>query len=247
MATKNGWERYSSKNNSFTIAGYFKPTSETSDVLHVYIEGDGAPWLYPWLPPENPTPYSPISLHLALNDPHPNVLYLARPCQLTRGYERNGCHVDFWTNARFSTDVIESTNTSITRFLNSIKANKLILFGYSGGGSVAALVAAYRNDILGIVTVAGTLDHEAWTTYHKVSPLSHSLNPINFGKELSKIPQIHFIGDDDKIMPNIIAESYLKSLDNKNKTKLLNINNYDHSCCWVDNWEKLLLQVNFIN
>ena len=157
LATKNGWERYSAKHKSLTLAGYFKPILDTSDVLHVYIEGDGAPWLYPWLPPENPTPFSPISLQLALNDPHPNILYLARPCQLTRGSERHGCHVDLWSNARFSPVVIETTNSVISTFLNTIKANKVVLFGYSGGGSVATLVAAIRDDIIGIITIAATI------------------------------------------------------------------------------------------
>ena len=199
------------------------------------------------MPPENPTPFAPIAFQLALKDPHPNVLYMARPCQLTTGKEREGCHIELWTSARFSIDVVNSTDFAISRYLKFIKGHKVVLFGYSGGGSIAALVAAKRKDTKGLITVSGTLDHEVWTSHHKVNPLYNSLNPIQFGQELSKIPQIHFIGEEDEIMPRIIAESYLKSLDNNHGAEIINLMKYDHSCCWVNSWPKLLSKISFIN
>ena len=247
LAAKNNWQRFTSKHDYLTVVGFFKPKSNSSEILHVYIEGDGAPWIYPWMPPENPTPFRPIAFELALKDPHPNVLYMARPCQLTIGKEREGCQVELWTNARFSMDVVNSTNTAISRFLKSINGKKVVLFGYSGGGAVATLVAAQRNDTLGIITVSGTLDHAIWTSYHNVSPLKQSLNPISYSKKLSKIPQVHFIGEDDAIMPKVVAKSYLKSLKKDHKAKIVSLFKYDHSCCWVDNWSNLLKKVSFTN
>jgi hypothetical protein len=44
---------------------------------------------------------------------------------------------------------------------------------------VASLVAARRHDVVRLVTVAGNLDHLAWTTLHGVSPLTGSLNPAD--------------------------------------------------------------------
>jgi pimeloyl-ACP methyl ester carboxylesterase len=199
------------------------------------------------LPPDDPTPLSPIGFQLALADPHPSVLYLARPCQLTRITERKDCHIKLWTSARFSSAVVNTTNKAIDRYIKSTISKKIIIIGYSGGGAVAALVAAFRNDIIGIVTVSGTLNHEAWTSHHKVTPLYGSLNPTNFSTELKEIPQFHFIGENDEVMPIKIAKSYVKSLGQNNKSKLLVLKNYNHSCCWVKNWAKLLKIIKFIN
>jgi len=51
--------------------------------IHVYIEGDGNSWKNKYTLSDNPTPKQPIALQLALQDPHHQVIYLARPCQYT--------------------------------------------------------------------------------------------------------------------------------------------------------------------
>jgi dienelactone hydrolase len=247
LASKYGWQKYSATYRNLTLAGFFKGTSKQADVLHIYIEGDGAPWPSPWAPPEDPTPLTPVALKMALADPHPHILYVARPCQLTRGKARQGCHIKLWTSARFSSAVVDLTNTAITRYVDRIGATQLVLFGYSGGGAVAALVAARRMDVISLVTAAGTLDHAAWTAHHKATPLKGSLNPARFGKKLSKISQIHFVGENDDIMPLSIAKSYLKNLGAFNKAQIILLTDYDHSCCWASDWPKLLLQANLLD
>ena len=202
--------------------------------------------MYPWLPPEDPTPLQPIGLQLALADPHPYTLYLSRPCQLLSNNKEIECPQKYWTDARFNRAVIDITNIAIDRYLNSVKGKKIIIFGYSGGGAVATLVASLRKDVVGIVTVSGTLNHEAWTLHHNVSPLRDSLNPIDYATNLRKISQLHFIGEEDEIMPIKIANSYLNNLGLNNKTNLITIRDYDHTCCWVKNWPNLLKKINFI-
>ena len=247
LADRSGLQKYSAIHKNLTIAGFFKRSSIRTNVLHVYVEGDGAPWMLPWSPPKDPTPQNPIALKLAIADPYSHVLYLARPCQLTRGAARKGCHIKLWTTARFSPIVIEAINAVITRYAQRTGANKLVLYGYSGGGAIASLVAARREDVIGLMTVAGTLDHEAWTSHHKVSKLTESLNPAKFGYKLSQIPQIHYIGGNDENMPYLVAHSYLNKLGNNHKAQLVNIKDYDHSCCWVENWPNLLGEYNFHN
>ena len=247
LAAKSGLQKYSAVHKDLTLTGFFKRSSIHTNVLHVYIEGDGAPWMQSWMPPEDPTPQSPIALKMAIEDPYSHVLYLARPCQITRGAARKGCHVRLWTTARFSSDVIDVTNAVITRYSRRNGVTKLVLYGYSGGGAIASLVTVRRDDVIGLMTVAGTLDHEAWTTHHRVSPLNESLNPAKFGDKLSKIPQIHFIGSNDKIMPNLVARSYLSELSSNHKAQIVNIQDYDHSCCWVENWASLLSRYKFHN
>ena len=240
LADRVGWKKYFNISESLTLAGFYKPFSVNTNILHVYIEGDGARWIHSSLPPDDPTPNLPVSLKMAIADPHPNVLYLARPCQLTRGLARKGCSYKLWTYARFSPTVIETTNSAISSFVERLGKVKIVLYGYSGGGAVAALVAAKRLDVIGLVTVSGTLDHEAWTTHHNVSPLEGSLNPVNFKSKLSSIPQIHYTGEDDKVVPNLVVKSYIRKLNINNKAKVISFKNYNHYCCWIKNWPKIL-------
>ncbi|MHC8509942.1 MAG: autotransporter outer membrane beta-barrel domain-containing protein [Rhodospirillales bacterium] len=63
------------------------------DVLAVYIEGDGAPWINRTAPPEDPTPRRAVAFDMALANAGAvpgapkgaNVLYVARPCQFVKG------------------------------------------------------------------------------------------------------------------------------------------------------------------
>ncbi|GAB2181920.1 hypothetical protein DLREEDagrD3_21430 [Denitratisoma sp. agr-D3] len=48
-------------------------------------------------------------------------------------------------------------------------ARRLTLVGYSGGA--AALLAARCSDVVRLVTIAGNLDHRAWTRYHHITTL----------------------------------------------------------------------------
>ncbi|MEZ4694464.1 MAG: hypothetical protein R2837_10880 [Aliarcobacter sp.] len=51
------------------------------------------------------------------------------------------------------------------------------------------LLSAYRNDIDSLITVAGNLDIEKWTTMYNLSKLDGSLNPADFSKKLENIKQ----------------------------------------------------------
>lgn len=76
-------------------------------------------------------------------------------------------------------------------------------------GSVATLVAARRNDVHNLVTVAGVLDHELWTRNHYLSPLTGSLNADDAWPSLTDIAQIHYVGSADEIIDESLAESFL--------------------------------------
>ena len=59
-----------------------------------------------------------------------------------------------------------------------------------------------------IITIAGNLDHVAWTTYHRLPPLSDSLNAADYKSRLANIPQIHYIGTEDKIIPPELSHTF---------------------------------------
>ena len=69
-------------------------------VLHVYIEGDGRPYLDRWTAAADPTPRNPLMLRLMTIDPEPAV-YLGRPCYFGLAIQPP-CTPRDWTLDRFS-------------------------------------------------------------------------------------------------------------------------------------------------
>ena len=210
--------------DTFTLYAYQKITNINKPVK-IYIEGDGHAFNFHGLPSSDPTPKSDFLKNIAFSDYNENVVYLARPCQyiLTKNPI---CSQRHWTTARFAPEVIRSTAQAIKKLASN---NEVILIGYSGGAQVAGLVAVLNPDIKvkKIITIAGNLDHLAWTTYHKLSPLSESLNLENYQTTFAQIPQLHYIGAKDK---NIIPE--LTNNFIQNKSLIIKVNEASHNYGW---------------
>ena len=81
---------------------------------------------------------------------------------------------------------------AVNRAIDALKAASgalgIALAGYSGGGAMAALIAARRPDTVCLVTVAAPLDTGAWTQAIGVSPLRTSLNPLDHAARLASLP-----------------------------------------------------------
>ena len=223
----------------FVLLSYAKGRRGASERLVVYIEGDGRPWQNRYVPSVDPTPLNPIGLELAIQDPAPLVVYIARPCQYTRDLDRRTCHPRFWATHRYAEEVLDATNRAIDHYRTALGASQIELVGYSGGGAVAALVAARRTDVAALTTVVAPLDHAVWTAHHDVSPMNGSLNPADFAERLQAIPQLHLVGDDDSIVPEKIARAYGAKLAGAPQMRIVPIDDYDHDCCWVRDWAKL--------
>lgn len=234
-----GWKEVQFEAPPFVLTGFVKPGAKFADTLHVYIEGDGRAWIRR-RPPEDPTPTDPVALNLALADGAPAVLYLARPCQFTTRATKGACALPYWSIRRFSEEVVSSMNLAVSGYKRESGARQIVIIGYSGGGAVAALIAAWRDDVALLITVAGTLDHRVWTSHHQVSPLTGSLNPVDQAARLAAIPQIHFVGADDEVVPPLVAESYMRALPFRNNARVIRIPGYDHPCCWDRDWPALL-------
>ena len=238
-----GWQSLQIETPDFTLQSWYSPVKSHSN-LTVYIEGDGLAWINSRRPSSNPTPINPVALELALRHPQGNVAYLARPCQFVPLDNQPNCIRDAWTDGRFSESVVKSMDSAISKLKDQFKADRITLVGYSGGGAIAILVAARRDDIEKIITVAGNLDHRAWTDHHILNPLIHSLNPADFAKQVSSISQLHLVGAQDKVIPSIIAESYRARPTDQKKIQIKIVDGYDHHCCWVDDWLKLIEKAN---
>lgn len=238
LATRGGFVRHIYTAPDFDIVGYtrFAPDS----ALTVYIEGDGRAWLTRTRPSSDPTPGSPQALALAALDPTPNVVYLARPCQFTAGTpEFRDCTRDDWTSGRMSPTVVRSMNVALNQVKAESGAQRIHLVGYSGGGGIAILLAARRDDVASIRTVAGNLDIDLWTRQHNVSPLSGSVNPKEKARAVRHIPQTHYIGAEDTNITETIARSFIKA-SSGNPADMQIVPNCTHSTGWEEQWPQLL-------
>jgi hypothetical protein len=114
---------------------------KNSDELHIYIEGDGLPWIEN-APTADPTPRNPLALELMHQDTG-NAIYLGRPCYFNHyalGADQR-CDVRYWTSARYSQQVIDDMSAIAARYIADKKPRKIILIGYSGGGVLATMMA----------------------------------------------------------------------------------------------------------
>jgi hypothetical protein len=221
------------------IKGY-KRLRKPGALLRIYIEGDGLAWVSSRRPSSNPTPIEPLALRLAAIDPDPNVVYLGRPGQY---FQRPGPR-RYWLEARFAPEVIAAYTEIIKSLADKSDARNLELVGFSGGAAVAALVLARLVDDpgfeqLSLRTIAGNLDHRAWTALHRLSPLTGSLNPADSADKLKAVPQVHYIGTHDRQVPEGVLQGYLKRIT---RTDCLTVKSLDcpHQGCWDNHWARLL-------
>lgn len=233
------WREKRFDTGNFVLTGYHPLAVARGSLLTVYIEGDGAGWISPTQPPRDPTPTAPLTLRLAEQDTSSNRLYLGRPCQYLKQKALASCDFKYWTSHRYAPNVIASLNNAIEQRKRETKAEKIILIGYSGGGALAILIADKRQDIDQIVTIAGNLDHAAWSKLHKDAPLSGSQNAADVAENVSNIRQTHILGLGDTLMPLAILESYLRKAKNVANITVVKVKGADHTCCWTTYWPML--------
>lgn len=211
----------------FVLTAFSKEAKK--DVTHpgawaVFIEGDGFAWRTRSQPSPNPTPEDPVGLKLAASFaqrfPDMSVLYLARPCQYTEPDRNPACHSRYWTSHRYAEEVVNATDAAISRVIPN--GAKLHFWGYSGGAALAILVAARRDNVASINSVAGNLDPEALNSFHRVSRLSGSLDPVLFAISLANTPQTHYVGERDTVVPPLIAGSW-KAKSGAPKTMVIKV------------------------
>ena len=239
LAIGQGWSRSDIPAGIFTISAFSSHRLSLAKSLHVYIEGDGLAWINRETPSRNPTPLNPLALQLAMADPSSSI-YLGRPCQyaVTAACDDNR----WWMGARLSPEIIQSMGLALDAVKLKYGATDFTLIGYSGGGAVAAILAAERTDVSRLITVAGNLDIQIWTNYHHALPLQDSLNPADYIDGLVNLPQTHFVGGKDKIVPIEVATAFAARFPAEQKPRIITIEGYGHQCCWTEKWPTLIEQ-----
>jgi hypothetical protein len=218
----------------FLIRAYER-IHDRGGVATVYIEGEESETQ------SEATPLNPVALHLASKDKAENVIYLARPCQYTGMLSpAEKCDQKYWKEGRLSEEVIQSIDTALDEISKRYSITSFDLVGYSSGGAIASLIAARRDDITSLRTVAGILDHEVYSNEIQIEPLNESLNPVSQAPALANMPQYHFIGGRDNVVPPAVLHSYLQAMPPSKCVQTMLLQEASHDDGWVDKWPELL-------
>lgn len=182
-------------------------TQPSGDVLTVVIEGDGRAHDRAGRPTADPTPASPLGLAIARAWPDGPRAWLARPCQFTRRRDP-ACRPGDWTADRFSAPMLAVLDGALDDLKRQAGAREVRLVGWSGGGVMAAALAARRADVAELVTIAAPLDVEAWTTARGLSPLNLAPEVAALARGPLPVAQQHLVGDRDRVVPPASARAW---------------------------------------
>jgi len=209
--------------------------------LHVYIEGDGLPFINRFQLAQDPSSRHPLMPWLMAMDDHES-LFLGRPCYFNRalaGMEDKQCNPRFWSSARYSEEVVSSMVSALRQLLAG-RTSGVTLIGHSGGGTLAVLMAQRMPEVDQVVTLAANLDTDAWVRLHHYTPMRDSLNPATYAAPLKPIWQLHFAGGRDQNIPPRLGQAFMDRLGQR----LHIIESADHNCCWLSLWPDLLKRIN---
>ena len=233
-AATRAWKRDIVEAKPGALLALSRPAQPQPAPLAVYIEGDGLAWLDRSTVSANPTPNRPVALRLALADSSA-ALYLGRPCQYLDNARTAKCDPRYWTSHRYAPEVVEALSQAIDRY-KAGASRPVELIGYSGGGALAALIAARRSDVVRIVTVAANVDLAAWTRVLGVDAMTASLDPAHETERIAAIAQYHLAGEDDESVPPSVVRSYVARSVVGGRRLVEVVPDYDHECCWHRDW-----------
>lgn len=240
-AVQKGLELIYIQGDNFEHAIFRKNISANERVLHVYLGSDGTPWFQGRYATRDPTPLRPVMLDLMKMDQSP-AIYLGRPCYHQKKMPQN-CNKLLWTHQRYSVAVVQSMVAALRSYMQQYGYQSVRLFGFSGGGALAMLIAARLDSVGAVITLAGNLDIDAWTTHHNYLPLAGSLNPAKEPPLPIDIKQIHIAGGQDNSVPGFMIK---KIADRQRNAQYILLDHADHHCCWKEVWPSLLEKVPLI-
>ena len=216
---------------------YRQALAGESGVLHVYIEGDGHPFLAPTVISMDPTPHDPLMLRLMALDPAPRV-YLGRPCYFDLVHDQ-GCDPSYWTLRRFAPEVVDSMAAVLRSEADRAQATSIEIYGHSGGGTLAVLLASRIPAVTRVITIGANLDTAAWCKLHGYTPLLGSLNPAEQALGLDHVRVLHLVGSQDTNTPPALVESAVARAGLAS-TSVHIVPGYTHNCCWQEVWTDVL-------
>jgi dienelactone hydrolase len=216
------------------------PGAQTSaPTLWVFLEGDGEPWVDGGRRiARDPSPKNALAFDLFKASSVPRA-YLGRPCYFSHAHDV-GCDPSMWTSARYGKAAVASTVAALETLIRENSTRRVILLGYSGGGTLAYLVAPHIPSVSAVITIAANLDIDAWTRAHGYLPLSDSDNPATVPALDRRITQIAIVGGRDVNVPQSSLRAFL---DRQRPQEVWIYDDHDHACCWRRDWPSILKRI----
>ncbi|MGH8499694.1 MAG: alpha/beta fold hydrolase, partial [Methylococcales bacterium] len=136
--------------------------------------------------------------------------------------------------------VVDSMARALRNYLASHNYSQLVFAGYSGGGTLAVLLASHFPETVAVVSLAGNLNTDQWTEYHQYSTLEGSQNPARLPPLPVSVKEMHFVGgNDDNILPGfVVPRKYSRA-----NVEVTILENFDHTCCWEKIWPSILKRI----
>jgi pimeloyl-ACP methyl ester carboxylesterase len=237
LAAAAAFTRTTVRGTQFMHVAYSAESSASQAPLWVYIEGDGVPWIDETIPSSDPTPRTLVALGMMARGPRPAV-YLGRPCYFGTA-DRAPCEPVWWTHRRFSPEVAASMVTALRQLVveRGWAGRRINLVGFSGGGTLATLMAARLDGVCALITLASPLDIDEWTASRGYSPLAGSENPARLPPLPGGIRQLHLRGERDQVVSQNNGEEFRR----RNPAAHFRVvGNVGHGVAWVDAWEGIL-------
>lgn len=219
---------------SFVLATYAR-IRDTNQPVTIYVEGDSRGWLPSTEPGHDATPDGGLGLRLATLDPSANVVYIAQPCQFDSSLPV--CAEFAKADTRYAEQIMAAMNRAIDHFVVVFPHPHINLVGYSGGGAVAAVLAARRHDVATLRTIAGNLDPEGNGRYHAADPQEDFVDPIDYASRLYALPQEHLVGDKDDVVPPFLTENFIKAIGTSYCVRVIHIPEATHKTGWEQAWK----------
>lgn len=224
--------RYALHNQLTPTVSWLRLTDDSA-AIHIYIEGDGRAWNGRGRPSTDPTPRNPVALLLAAKDQHPNVMYIARPCQFVPLPDHK-CHFSLWTKERYAWPQIESVREVIFQRLES--SMPVILIGFSGGAFLAGALASELPQVKGLVTVAGNIKPDIFAHYHRLT----TPEQYGFTGHKREVPVLHLTGNKDKTVPPVLTR---KMVGQQHCQVVRVLSGADHSGPWIIPWAEFNTEI----
>lgn len=140
---------------------------------------------------------------------------------------------------RYSNEVVLSMTAALQAVLERSDTQRVVLVGYSGGGTLAVLMAQSLPRVTAVVTIASNLDTAEWTRQHGYEPLT-GRNPADEQALPSSITQLHLIGGKDENVTENMSARYLARLSPE---QIWRYEKFGHVCCWEQTWPEVVDKV----
>ena len=133
-------------------------------------------------------------------------------------------------------DVVASMVRALQAYLATRPFDHVVLIGYSGGGTLAWLMARDLPATRAVLTIAANLQvAEVGEAAPSRRSRARSI-PRCCRRFRPAVVQLHYVGGRDRNVPPRMARAFVE----RHGGRVEEIAEFDHVCCWVQRWPALL-------